>query len=217
MNSTNRALSIIILCTLLSLGQLITFTGESSSANTVSLSYPSLAIYPPPAIAADDHLYSFLIQAQDAQGNPLDANATVYLSSSDPEILKPTLLEMNIVDGQGVFYANSTNAGSVNVYAGAQGFLPSSVTLDVVSAIQSSPYTLKVVSPATAIQGEQVPIIIESQGAGGSPMQSSLSFELSSSPLGGNISTAPSVMTGSFQGGPTRYNTSNSRLTGLGH
>ena len=201
MNSTNRALSILTLCMLLSLGQLFVFSGEFPSAASVSLPSPSLAIYPPPAVAADDHLYPFLIQAQDAQGNPLDANVTVYISSSNPEILNPTVSEIGLVDGQGVFYANSTNAGSVKLYAGAQGFLPSSVALDVVNTAQSIPYTLKVVTPATALQGEQVPVIIESQGAGGSPFQSSLSFELSSSLLGGNISSAPSVMTGSFQGG----------------
>ncbi|MCL5067329.1 MAG: hypothetical protein M1368_03120, partial [Thaumarchaeota archaeon] len=148
MNSTNRALSILTLCMLLSLGQSLAFSGEFLSATAVSLSPASLAIYPPPAVAADDHLYPFLIQAQDAQGNPLDANVTVYMSSSNLEILNPTVAEIGLVDGQGVFYANSTNAGSVKLYAGAQGFLPSSVALDVVNTAQSIPYTLKVVTPS---------------------------------------------------------------------
>ncbi|MDG6908326.1 MAG: hypothetical protein JRN20_21355, partial [Nitrososphaerota archaeon] len=200
MNTTTRAFFVIVVCLLLLLGLLLAFSNEPSSAYSASSS-SSLAIYPPPTSAADNHLYPFLIQAQSVQGSPLDANATVHLSSSSPEILDPTTSELNLVNGQGVFYANATNAGTVKIYAGAQGFLPSSATVDVVNSVESSPYTLGIVTPTTAIQGEQVPVIVESQGASGSPFASSLSFELSSSPLGGNISMAPSVISGSFQGG----------------
>ncbi|MGA2876252.1 MAG: hypothetical protein ABSE82_12025, partial [Nitrososphaerales archaeon] len=159
-----------------------------------------LVIYSPPSVASDNHLYPFLMQAQSVVGTPLDLNTTVYLSSSSPRILNPTKPELNLVDGQGVFYANATNAGSVKIYAGAEGFLPSSVTVEVVSSVEASPYTLSILTPPTAIVGEKVPVIVESQGVGGSPVASSLSYELSSSPLGGNISTAPTVVSGSFRG-----------------
>ena len=200
MNSKTRAFEVVMLCLLLVPGLIIISTDEHAGAYSPTSS-PTLTIYPPPAIASDNHLYPFLVQAQSAEGAPLDVDASVYLSSSSRGILDPTTSEVNLVDGQGIFYANATNAGSVWIYAGAQGFLPTSVDVEVVNPVKTSPYTLNIVSPSIAIEGEQVPLIVESESAGGYPIASSLSFELSSSPLGGNISQAPLIESGSFQGG----------------
>ncbi|MCL4519639.1 MAG: hypothetical protein M1587_10635 [Thaumarchaeota archaeon] len=202
MNSTTtRAFKVVMVCLLLLPGLILVLPDEPVGAYSPSSSSPTLAIYPPPAIASDNHLYPFLVQAESAGGAPLDLNATVYLSSSSRGILDPTASEVSLVDGQGVFYANATNAGSVWIYAGAQGFLPSSVDVEVVTPVKASPNTLNIVTPSIAIEGEQVPLIVESESAGGYPIATSLSFELSSSPLGGNISKAPLVELGSFQGG----------------
>ncbi len=197
MNPT-RALKLGIVCMLLLPALILPEVPLSAYSTSPSA---TLTIYPPPAIASDNHLYPFLVQAQSSTGAPLDLNATVFISSSSRGILNPTSSEVNLVDGQGVFYANATNAGSVRIYAGGQGLLPSSVSVEVASPVSVSPYTLNIVTPPIAAEGEQVPLIIESQSAGGNPFASSLSFELSSSLLGGNISEAPLMESGSFQGG----------------
>ncbi len=201
MNFTTRAFKAVMVCLLLLPGLAIVLPDEHAGAYSPSSSQ-TLAIYAPPAIASDSHLSPFLVQAESSTGLPVDLNATVYVSSSSRGILNPMASEVNLVDGQGVFYANATNAGSVTMYAGGRGFLPSSVSVEVASPVSASPYTLNIVTPSIAIEGEQVPLIIESESAGGNPFASSLSFELSSSLLEGNISKAPLLESGSFQGGP---------------
>ena len=201
MNSATRAFFVTVLLSLLMPGLVLSFSNGPASAYSVPSTSPSLAIYPPPSIAADDRLYPFLIQAQSSQGTPLDVNVTVYLSSSSSVLLRPTAPQLNLVDGQGVFYANASEMGAVKMYAGAQGFLPTSVDLEIVDPAVSSPLTLRIVAPTTAVEGEQVPVIVASEGGDGSPVATSLSFKLSSSLLGGDVSTAPSLISGSFQGG----------------
>jgi hypothetical protein len=197
MKST-RAFKLVMVCLLLLPGLILPEVPVGAYSTSPS---STLTIYPPPAIASDNHLYPFLVQAESSTGAPLDLNATVYISSSSRGILNPTASQLTLLDGQGVFYANATNAGSVRIYAGGQGFLPSSVAVEIARVVSASPYTLNIVTPPLAIEGEQVPLIIESESAGGYPIASSLSFVLSSSPIGGNVSKAPLLESGSFNEG----------------
>ena len=170
-NQTSRAFVIILACLILMIGLLPEPSAYSSSPS----SSPTLAIYAPPSVVADNHLYPFFIQAVDSSGNPLSANATLFVTTSSfyDMVTEP---QVQLIDGQAIVFMNATSPGSVIISASAQGFQGVSLTANV-TAGGAPPFTISLAAPSVGVNGGGVPMIV---GAyyDGTPFPDTLSSSL---------------------------------------
>ena len=205
MNLTIRAFVIVLL--LLMIG-LLPFLPEPSAYSTSS-STTTLAIYAPPSMVADSHLYPFIIQAVDSSSNPLNINATLYVTTSSfyDTVTQP---QVPLVNGQALVFMNATSPGSVTLSASTPGLGEVSLTANV-TAVGAPPFTISLAAPSVGANGAQVPVII---GAyyDGTPFPDVLSSSL--------YLTSPSnAMTFSFNGEPytIQYPTAGGNITVAGN